>query len=103
MADAALKQLRERILKAARELSVPRGSALELPQAELLAAAGVGETEFQQAFADRRAWLLALLLDFLDLARANAIDTLAQSESGVPRIAAAFERYWDSKDRKSVV
>ncbi|MBW8811508.1 MAG: hypothetical protein JF591_22415 [Lysobacter sp.] len=99
MADAALKQLRERILKAARELSVPRGSALELPQDELLAAAGVSQAEFDGAFADRRAYLLALLLDFLDLARADAIETLARSESGVPRIAAAFERYWDANLR----
>lgn len=99
MADAALKQLRERILKAARDLSVPRGSALEVPDAELFAAAGVSEAEFHGAFADRRAYLLALLLDFLDLARADAIDTLSQSESGVPRIVAAFERYWDANLR----
>lgn len=99
MVDAALKQLRERILKAARDLSVPRGSALDLPHAELIVAAGVTEAEFYSAFADRRAYLLALLLDFLDLARADAIDTLARSESGVPRITAAFERYWDANLR----
>jgi len=99
MADAGLKQLRERILKAARELSVPRGSALNLADAEVVSAAGVSAGEFASAFADRRAFLLALLTDFLDLARADAIETLAQSESGIPRIAAAFERYWDANLR----
>ncbi len=96
MADAGLKLLRERILKAARELSVPRGSALGLTDEEVIAAVGITAGEFRDAFADRRAFLLALLLDFLDLARADAIETLAQSESGIPRIAAAFERYWDA-------
>jgi hypothetical protein len=99
MAEAGPKELRERVLKAARELSVPRGSALQLPDAEVIAAAGIGVQQFHDAFADRRAYLLALLLDFLDLARADAIDTLAQSENGVPRIAAAFERYWDANLR----
>jgi hypothetical protein len=99
MAEAGPKELRERILKAARDLSVPRGSALAVTEAELNAAAGVGEEEFRSAFADRRAYLLALLLDFLDLARNDAIETLAQSANGIPRIAAAFERYWDANLR----
>ncbi len=99
MADEVLKQLRERILKAARELSVPRGSALEVPEAEVSAAAGVTPAEFQSAYPDRRAYLLALLLHFLDLARADAIDSLAQSEPGIPRVMAAFERYWDANLR----
>ncbi|HZR37610.1 MAG TPA: hypothetical protein VFA75_19720 [Nevskia sp.] len=99
MADTDFKQLRERILKAAADLSVPRGSALGLTDAEVIASAGIGADEFPGAFADRRAFLLALLLHFLDLARADAIDTLAQTDSGIPRIAAAFERYWDANLR----
>ena len=95
MSDTDLRQLRGRILAAARELSVAGGSALDLPDSELIAEAGVSQDEFTSAYADRRAYLLALLLDFLDRARADAIDTLAQSPPGVPRIAAAFERYWD--------
>lgn len=99
MGDADLRELRGRTLAAARELSVARGSALELSDAELIAAAGITPAEFTMAYADRRAYLLALLQDFLDLARADAIDTLAQSTSGIPRIAAAFERYWDANLR----
>ena len=76
-----------------------RGSAVELPEAEVAAAAAITPDQFASAYADRRAYLLALLLDFLDLARADAIDTLEQSESGIPRIAAAFERYWDANLR----
>src|SRR5882757_290857 len=99
MSEVDLRELRRRILAAARDLSVARGSALELANAEVIAVAGVSEAEFTSAYADRRAYLLALLLDFLDLARADAIDSLAQSSSGIPRIAAAFERYWDSNLR----
>ncbi|MDE0853739.1 MAG: hypothetical protein OSA97_04885 [Nevskia sp.] len=99
MDEVELRELRGRILVAARELSVSLGSALELPEAEVLAAAGISPAQFNAAFADGRSYLLALLLDFLDRARADAIDSLAQSPPGVPRIAAAFERYWDSNLR----
>ena len=99
MSETELRDLRGRILAAARDLSVPRGGVLDLPDAEVIAAAGISPAQFTAAFADRRAYLLALLLDFLDRARAEAIDSLAQSPPGVPRIAAAFERYWDSNLR----
>jgi hypothetical protein len=96
MNEAELKQLRGRILATARELSTQRGSALEVLNAEVMSAAGITPEQFVEAFPDRRSYLLALLLDFLDSARADAIDTLAQSDQGVARICAAFERYWDS-------
>ena len=99
MSDTDLRQLRGRILAAARELSVSRGAVLDLPDGEVIATAGMSQAEFESAYADRRAYLLALLLDFLDRARADAIDSLAQSPPGIPRIAAAFERYWDSNLR----
>ena len=96
MSEADLRQWRGRILAAACELSSQRGSALQLGDDEVGAAAGVTPAQFAAAYADRRSYLLALLVDFLDRARADAIDTLAQSAPGIPRICAAFERYWDS-------
>jgi TetR/AcrR family transcriptional regulator, transcriptional repressor for nem operon len=96
MSETDLRQLRGRILAAARELSTQSGSALQLGEDQLVAAAGITPAQFAEAYTDRRAYLLALLLDFLDRARADAIDTLAQSPPGIPRICAAFERYWDS-------
>ena len=96
MNEAELRQLRGRILDAARGLSTARGSALQLGEDEVISAADITPAQFSAAFADRRSYLLALFLDFLDRARADAIDTLAQSPPGIPRICAAFERYWDS-------
>jgi len=99
MAEADLRALRGRILDAARDLSVARGGVLDVLDEEVIAAAGMTPAEFASAYAGRRAFLLALLLDFLDRARADAIDTLAQSPPGIARIVAAFERYWDSNLR----
>jgi hypothetical protein len=99
MGEVEVRQLRGRVVAAARRLSVERGSALRLPQADLLAAAGIVQAEFDQAFANRHAFLLALLQDFLDLARADAINSLATAPPGLSRVVTAFERYWEANLR----
>lgn len=99
MGEVELRQLRWRIVAAARRLSVARGSALDLPEAEVLAEAEVSAADFATAFPDRRAFLLAQLLDFLDLARGDAINSLANAPPGLSRVATAFQRYWDANLR----
>lgn len=90
---------RARLLECAAALALERGSALDLQLDAVLAAAKASEAEFHLAFPGRRQFLLALMLHYLDVARAAAIEALAQSQPGVPRIAAAFTDYWEANLR----
>jgi len=99
MGDQPPKQIREQLLQQAARLAVEQGSALRLEGAVVAAAAGLGEGDFSLCFADHRAFLLALMVHFLDRARAEAIEALEGAAPGIPRIVTAFVRFWDANCR----
>jgi AcrR family transcriptional regulator len=87
------------LLEAGVRLSQEKGSAVALKVASVCSAAGLSRESFNACFTDRRAYLLALLQHYLDLARAEAIETLSLTPPGVARIQAAFQTYWTANLR----
>jgi AcrR family transcriptional regulator len=99
MAPSSQTSFKPVLLEVGVRLSLDKGSALALKTASVCAAAALSKESFSACFADRRAYLLALLQHYLDLARAEAIETLSQTPPGVARIGAAFQTYWTANLR----
>ena len=99
MKEAQTLPSRQVLIEVGKMLSLQGGSALQLTTEQIAQAAHISEDLFYTYFSDQRAYLLALLQHFLDLARAEAIDALSSTAVGLPRIFAAWASYWDANLR----
>jgi AcrR family transcriptional regulator len=96
MQDAQSLPSRQILIEAGKVLSVREGSAMQLSIEQLCLATNLPEPLFYTYFSDLRAYRMALLQHYLDLARAEAIGGMMASASGLPRIFAAWTQYWDA-------
>lgn len=94
MTDAN-KPMRDALLEAAITLAQQRGSALQLTMAEIAAEASESLQQAQQCYPDMALFHRELLQYLLDLARANAIETMPTARPGLARIRTAFQAYLD--------
>lgn len=99
MKEAQELPSRHTLIEAGKELSLKCGSALQLTTEQVITAANIPESLFYTLFSGRRAYLLALLQHFLDLARAESINAMSSNPIGLPRIFAAWTSYWDANLR----
>lgn len=90
---------RDVLLETGKRLALERGSAVWLDAKAVTHTANLPEPVFFANFSDQRGYLLSLMLHFLDLARAEAIEAIGRAPPGIPRVGAAFETYWDANLR----